>query len=41
MYLGMVFHYANNGLGNSMHQLKDWHEKMLEHGNIYKKRAHE
>ncbi len=37
----MVFHCVNDGLGNSVHQMKDWHEMMLEHGNIRKKRAHE
>ncbi len=41
MHLGMVFHYVNDGLGNSVHQMKDWHETMLEHGNICKKRARE
>jgi hypothetical protein len=41
MHPGMVFHYVNDGLGNSMHQMKDWHETMLEHGNIRKKRVHE
>jgi hypothetical protein len=41
MHLGMVFHYVNDGLGNLMHQMEDWHETMLEHGNIRKKRAHE
>jgi len=38
---GMVFHCINDGLGNSVHQMKDWHGTMLEHGNICKKRAHE
>jgi hypothetical protein len=41
MHPNMVFHYVNDGLGNSMHQMKDWHETMLKHGNIYKKRARE
>ncbi len=41
MHLGMVFHCVNDGLGNSVHRMKDWHETMLEHGNICKKRAHE
>jgi hypothetical protein len=31
MHLGMVFHCINDGFGNSMHQMKDWHETMLEH----------
>jgi hypothetical protein len=41
MHLVMVFHCPNDGLGNSVHQMKDWHETMLEHGNIHKKRPHE
>jgi hypothetical protein len=41
MHPSMVFHYVNDGLGNSMYQMKDWHETMLEHGNIRKKKAHE
>jgi hypothetical protein len=41
MHPGMVFHYVNDGLGNSVHRMKDWHETMLEHGNIHKKRARE
>jgi hypothetical protein len=35
----MVFHCVNDGLGNSVHRMEDWHETMLEHGNIRKKRA--
>jgi hypothetical protein len=41
MHPNMAFHCVNDGLGNSMHRMKDWHETMLKHGNIYKKRAHE
>jgi hypothetical protein len=41
MHPGMVFHCVNDGFGNSVHRMKDWHETMLEHGNIRKKRAHE
>jgi hypothetical protein len=41
MHLDMVFHCVNDGLSNSVHRMKDWHEMMLEHGNICKKRAHE
>jgi hypothetical protein len=39
MHLSMVFHCVNDGLGNSVHRMKDWHEIMLKHGNIHKKRA--
>ncbi len=41
MHPDMVFHYINDGLSNSMCRMKDWHEMMLEHGNIRKKRVHE
>jgi hypothetical protein len=41
MHLGMVFHCVNDGLGNLVNYMKDWHETMLEHKNIRKKRAHE
>jgi hypothetical protein len=41
MHFDMVFHSINDGLVNSMHRMKDWHETMLEHGNIRKKKAHE
>jgi hypothetical protein len=41
MHFDMVFHCVNDGLGNSVHQMKDWHEMMLEHGNICKKKVHE
>jgi len=41
MHRGMVFHCINDGLGNSVHRMKDWHDTMLEHGNIRKKRARE
>jgi hypothetical protein len=41
MHPGMVFHCISDGLGNSVHHMKDWHEMMLEHGNIRKKKVHE
>ncbi len=41
MHLNMVFHCVNDGLGNLVHRMKDWHEMMLKHGNIRKKRVHE
>jgi hypothetical protein len=40
MHPNMVFDYVNDGLGNSMHRMKDWHEMMLKHGNIHKKGVH-
>jgi hypothetical protein len=41
VHLGMVIHCISDGLGNLMHQMKDWHGTMLEHGNIHKKKVHE
>ncbi len=41
MHFGMVFHCINDGLSNSVHWMKDWHETMLKHGNTHKKKAHE
>ncbi len=41
MRLGMVFHHINDGPGNLVHQMKDWHETMLKHANIHRKRVHE
>ncbi len=38
-YPDMVFHCVNAGLGDLVHWMKDWHETMLEHGNIRKMRA--
>jgi hypothetical protein len=36
MHLNMVFQCVNDGLGNLVHSMKDWHETflILEHGNI-------
>ncbi len=28
MHFDMVFHCVNDGLGNSMQRMKDWHEMM-------------
>jgi len=43
MHLDMVFQCVNDGVSNSVHWMKDWHEtfKILEHGNICKKKVHE
>ncbi len=41
VHLGMDFHWVTDGLGNLVHPMKDWHETMLEHGNVYKKKVHE
>jgi hypothetical protein len=36
MRLGMVLNHMEDGLGNSVNQLKDWHETMLQHANSCK-----
>jgi hypothetical protein len=41
MHFDMAFHCVNDELNISVHQMKDWHEMILEHGNIWKKRVHE
>jgi len=38
---GLVLHRVEDGLGNSVKQLKDWHETMLNHTNVCTKRCHE
>jgi hypothetical protein len=37
MHPGTKFHCFNDGLGNLVHRMKDWHETMLKHGNIHKR----
>jgi hypothetical protein len=41
LHLGLVLHYAEDGLGNSVKWLKDWHETMFNHTNVRTKRCHE
>jgi hypothetical protein len=41
MHPNMLFDCINDGFGNSVQQMKDWHEMMSKHGNIHKKRVHE
>jgi hypothetical protein len=41
MHPDIIFHCVNDGLDNLVDQMKDWHETMLKHENIYKKRVHE
>jgi hypothetical protein len=38
---GLVLRHVEDGLGNSVKQLKDWHETMLNHTNVCTKRCHE
>ncbi len=40
-HLGLVLCRVEDGLGNSVKQLKDWHETMLNHTNVRTKRCHE
>jgi len=39
--LGLVLHQVENGLGNSVKWLKDWHETMFNHTNVRTKQCHE
>ncbi len=41
LHLGTLLHHVDDGLGYSIHRLKDWHEIMLTHTNVHKKRSHE
>jgi hypothetical protein len=38
---GLVLHRVEDGLGNSVKRLKDWHERMLNHTNVRTKQCHE
>jgi hypothetical protein len=40
-HLGLVLRHVEDGLGNSVKRLKDWHERMLNHTNVRTKRCHE
>jgi hypothetical protein len=40
-YLGLVLRRVEDGLGNSVKWLKDWHETMLNHTNVRTKQCHE
>jgi hypothetical protein len=37
----LVLHRVEDGLGNSVKRLKDWHETMLSRTNVRTKRCHE
>jgi hypothetical protein len=41
LHQGMVFHQVNDGLGNSVNRMKDWHEMIRGHANTHKKKVHE
>ncbi len=41
LHPGLMLHYVEDGLGNSVKQLKDWHETMFNHTNVCTKRCHE
>ncbi len=34
LHPGLVLHHIEDGLGNSVKQLKDWHETMFNHTNV-------
>jgi len=38
---GLVLHRVEDGLGNNVKRLKDWHETMFNHTNVHTKRCHE
>jgi len=38
-HLGLVLRRVENGLGNNVKWLKDWHETMLNHTNVRTKRC--
>ncbi len=38
---GLVLHCVENGLGDNVKRLKDWHETMFNHTNVHIKRCHE
>jgi hypothetical protein len=40
-HTGMLLHHVDDGLGYSVHRLKDWHEIMFTHTNVRKKRSHQ
>jgi len=37
----LVLHHIENGLGNNVKQLKDWHETMFNHTNVHTKQCYE
>jgi hypothetical protein len=41
MHPGMVFCWVDNGFGNSINQMKDWHKTMMEHLDTCKIRNRE
>jgi hypothetical protein len=40
LHLGLVLHRVEDGLGNSVKRLKNWHEILLNHTNVHTKRCH-
>jgi hypothetical protein len=37
----LVLHHTEDGLGNNVKRLKDWHETMFNHTNVHTKRCPE
>ncbi len=40
LHLELVLHYIEDGLGNNVKRLKDWHETMFNHTNVCTKQCH-
>jgi len=40
LHLGTLLHHVDDGLRYSVHRLKDWHETMFTHTNVYKKMSY-
>jgi hypothetical protein len=41
MHPWMIFCWVDDGFGNSINWMKDWHEKMMEHLDTHKKKTRE
>jgi hypothetical protein len=41
LHLGLVLHRIEDGLGNCVKWLKNWHETMYNHTNVRTKQCHE
>jgi hypothetical protein len=39
MHPRMVFRRVDDGFGNSINWMKDWHEPIMEHLNTHKKKG--
>jgi hypothetical protein len=41
LHIGLVLHCVEDGLGNNVKWLKNWHETMFNHTNVRTKQCHE